>query len=38
MTMACPSKADRDALLRMQVDVGTVKTLENLAAFLGAVS
>jgi uncharacterized protein YndB with AHSA1/START domain len=38
MTMACPSKADRDALLRMQVDVGTVKTLENLAEFLGTAS
>ncbi len=34
MTMTCPSKADRDALLRMQVDAGTVKTLENLADFL----
>jgi uncharacterized protein YndB with AHSA1/START domain len=34
MTMACNSMADRDALLKMRVDVGTVRTLENLAAHL----
>jgi uncharacterized protein YndB with AHSA1/START domain len=34
MTIACTSKADRDALIKMRVDVGTVRTLENLAAHL----
>jgi uncharacterized protein YndB with AHSA1/START domain len=34
MTIACSSKADRDALLKMRVDVGTVRTLDNLAAHL----
>ena len=34
MTIACQSKADRDALLRMEVHVGTVRTLENLDAYL----
>jgi len=34
MTIACQSTADRDALLRMRVDVGTVRTLENLGEFL----
>jgi len=34
MTITCQSKADRDALLRMRVDAGTVQTLENLEVFL----
>jgi Uncharacterized conserved protein len=34
MTMTCQSRADRDALLRMRVDAGTVRTLENLNEFL----
>jgi uncharacterized protein YndB with AHSA1/START domain len=36
MTMTCESKADRDALLRMRVDAGTMRSLENLAAFLAS--
>jgi len=36
MTIACASKADRDALLAMRVDVGTARTLDNLDEFLGA--
>jgi uncharacterized protein YndB with AHSA1/START domain len=34
ITMTCASKDDRDALLRMGVDAGTVQTLENLNDFL----
>jgi uncharacterized protein YndB with AHSA1/START domain len=34
MTIACNSMADRDALLKMRVDVGTVRTLDNLAEHL----
>ena len=34
MTMTCQSAADRDALIRMRVDAGTVRSLENLDAFL----
>lgn len=34
ITIACNSMADRDALLRMRVDVGTVRTLDNLAEYL----
>ncbi len=34
MTMECKSAADRDALLAMRIDAGTVRTLENLAAYL----
>jgi uncharacterized protein YndB with AHSA1/START domain len=34
MTITCSSKADRDALLRMRVDAGTIRSLENLSAFL----
>jgi uncharacterized protein YndB with AHSA1/START domain len=34
MTIACQSKADRDALLKMRVDVGTMRTLENLEQYL----
>jgi uncharacterized protein YndB with AHSA1/START domain len=36
MTMKCASRADRDALLAMRVDAGTVRTLANLARFLEA--
>ncbi len=35
MTIACGSKADRDALLEMRIDVGTARTLDNLAEYLG---
>lgn len=34
MTIECLSVGDRDALLKMRVDVGTAQTLENLAGFL----
>ena len=34
MTIECQSIQDRNALLAMRVDVGTARTLENLAAFL----
>ena len=34
LTMECKSAADRDALLAMRVDAGTVRTLENLAAYV----
>ena len=35
MTIACQSQADRDALLKMGVDVGTTRTLDNLEEYLG---
>jgi uncharacterized protein YndB with AHSA1/START domain len=38
MTIACASRADRDAMLQMRVDVGTMRTLDNLDAYLGTVS
>lgn len=34
MTMTCQSTADRDALIRMRVDAGTIRSLDNLDAFL----
>ncbi len=34
ITMAAASRADRDALLRHRVDLGTIQTLEHLAAHL----
>ena len=34
MTIACQSKSDRDALLEMRVDVGTIRTLDNLEEYL----
>jgi uncharacterized protein YndB with AHSA1/START domain len=34
LTITCPSKADRDALLRMRVDAGTIRSLQNLGEFL----
>jgi uncharacterized protein YndB with AHSA1/START domain len=36
MTIECASRADRDALLQMRVDVGTTRTLDNLDDYLGA--
>jgi uncharacterized protein YndB with AHSA1/START domain len=38
MTIECESKMDRDDLLRMQVDVGTTRTLDNLDEYLGTRS
>ena len=35
LTMTCPSKADRDSLLKMQVDVGTTRPLDTLDKYLG---
>lgn len=37
MTIVCNSIEDRDALLQMRIDVGTARTLENLAEYLGRV-
>jgi uncharacterized protein YndB with AHSA1/START domain len=34
LTIGCASKADRDALLQMRVDVGTTRTLDNLDEYL----
>jgi uncharacterized protein YndB with AHSA1/START domain len=34
MTMKCASKDERDALLKMKVDVGTSRTLDNLDEYL----
>ncbi len=34
MTIECNSIDDRDALLKMRVDAGTARTLENLAEYL----
>ena len=34
MTIACASLAHRDDLLAMRIDVGTARTLDNLAAYL----
>lgn len=34
LTIRCQSRADRDALLEMRVDVGTLRTLDNLAEYL----
>jgi uncharacterized protein YndB with AHSA1/START domain len=34
MTIRCESKRDRDALLKMRVDVGTTRTLDNLDEYL----
>ncbi len=38
MTIACQSRADRDALLKMQIDVGTARTLDNLDEYLGTIA
>lgn len=37
MTIECESAEDRDALLQMRIDVGTARTLENLAEYLHRV-
>jgi uncharacterized protein YndB with AHSA1/START domain len=37
MTIRCASATDRDALLKMRVDVGTARTLDNLDAYLDGV-
>ncbi len=37
MTFECQSRADRDALLQMRVDVGTTLTLNNLGEYLRAI-
>jgi uncharacterized protein YndB with AHSA1/START domain len=37
MTIACKSKADRDAMLAMRIDAGTVRTLDNLAEYLSTI-
>ena len=38
LTIACASKADRDALLEMRVDVGTLQTLESLSEYVARLS
>jgi uncharacterized protein YndB with AHSA1/START domain len=38
LTIACASKADRDALLAMRVDAGTLQTLENLSEYVTRLS
>ena len=37
ITMSCQSRAERDALLQMRVDVGTTQTLDNLEEYLRAI-
>jgi uncharacterized protein YndB with AHSA1/START domain len=37
MTFKCQSRADRDVLLQMRVDVGTTQTLDNLDEYLRAI-
>ena len=34
LTIACATAKDRDAMLQMRIDQGTVQTLDNLAAHL----
>lgn len=38
LTIACASKTDRDALLEMRVDAGTLQTLENLNDYAGRLA
>ena len=38
LTIECATRADRDALLKMRVDVGTTQTLDNLAEYLQSTS
>jgi uncharacterized protein YndB with AHSA1/START domain len=38
MTIECSSIEDRDALLKMRVDAGTARTLENLAEYLHKIA
>jgi uncharacterized protein YndB with AHSA1/START domain len=35
MTIECSSVEHRDAMIKMRVDAGTARTLENLSAYLG---
>ena len=35
MTIACQSMADRDTMLKIRIDVGTTRTLDNLDEYLG---
>jgi hypothetical protein len=37
MTIRCASREDRDALLKMGVDVGTTRTLDNLDEYLKSI-
>jgi uncharacterized protein YndB with AHSA1/START domain len=37
MTITCASPADRAALLKMRVDVGTARTLDNLDSYLHGI-
>jgi uncharacterized protein YndB with AHSA1/START domain len=37
MTIECQSIADRDALLKMRIDVGTTRTLDNLDEYLATM-
>lgn len=37
LTIECASRADRDAMLAMRVDAGTMRTLDNLALYVGAI-
>jgi hypothetical protein len=38
LTIACQSKSDRDALLAMRIDAGTLQTLENLSEYVARMS
>jgi uncharacterized protein YndB with AHSA1/START domain len=38
MTIECDSIEDRDALLKMRVDAGTARTLQNLAEYLDKIT
>jgi len=38
LTIACASQADRDALLEMRIDAGTLQTLENLNEYVARLS
>ena len=38
LTIACASQADRDALLEMRIDAGTLQTLENLNEYVPRLS
>lgn len=37
LTIECASRADRDAMLAMRIDVGTTRTLDNLAQHLASM-
>jgi uncharacterized protein YndB with AHSA1/START domain len=38
LTITCASKAERDALLEMRVDAGTLQTLENLSEYVARLT